>query len=361
MTMRPVSILSAAALACLLAGCAPKPAAPVTSHGEPGEKVLIAYVFRTDPDNLPDATYLTHINYAFGHVNDTFDGVRIDDPDNLRLVAGLKKTYPHLKVLLSIGGWGSGRFSEMAGDPANRYAFAADCRRVLREFGLDGIDIDWEYPTQDIAEISCSPDDTDNYTLMMRDIREAIGPDKLLTHATVASARFIDFRAVDPYVDYTNAMTYDLGWAPYHNSCLYPSALVDPGQISVSEGIRMHLDAGVPAHKLVLGLPFGGHGEQGFPRGVDLTKAHLLMGYTYHWDEAGQVPYLTNDATGAFAFGYENEKSLYIKARYALEMGLAGAMYWAYYGDNAAGDLRRTVYQALNGPDPELGFRKRNH
>jgi len=61
----------------------------------------------------------------------------------------LKRQKPSLKILLSIGGWGSGRFSEMAADENNRLAFAADCQRVLQEFGLDGIDMYWEYSGDD--------------------------------------------------------------------------------------------------------------------------------------------------------------------------------------------------------------------
>ena len=327
---------------------------PLTRHGSADERVLVAYVFRME--SLPDPTYLTHINYAFGHVNDTFDGVRIDTPDDLHRLASLKKDYPYLKVLISIGGWGSGRFSEMAADAHNRESFAGDCKRVLDEFNLDGIDIDWEYPTRDAAGISASPEDTDNYTLLMRDIRAAIGPGKLLTQATVASAKYMDFRALDQYLDFTNIMSYDLGWAPYHNATLHRSGLTTPNGYSVEEAVLAHLAAGVPAHKLTLGMPFYGRSEEGFPHGVDITKAHLLPGYTPHWDSVAQVPYLTNDATGAMAFGYDNEKSLALKARYAVEMGLLGGMYWAYNGDNPAGDLRRTVYQVLNGLDPRLGF-----
>ncbi len=357
--MRPSLTILAAALLCLTActGKVPTQEELGTRHGDPSEKILLAYVFRMN--DLPDATYLTHINYAFGHVNDSFDGVRLDKPEELRRLVGIRRTYPHVKILLSIGGWGSGNFSEMCADEVRRTAFARDCRRVVDEFKLDGIDIDWEYPGVTAAGISASENDVDNYTLLMRDIRAAIGPDKLLTHATAGSGKFYDFAALDAYLDWTNVMSYDLGHAPYHNAPLYPSALLEPNSLSVSECIQAHLDKGISPDKLVLGLPFYGRGKEGFPRGVDPTKAHLLPGFTYHWDSESQVPYLTEDATGAFAFGYDDEKSLRIKAQYALDNGLKGAMYWAYNGDNAAGDMRRTVYQTLNGTLPTPGLRQR--
>lgn len=310
-------------------------------------KVLIAYVTSREGP-LPDPTYLTHLNYAFGHVNGTFDGVRIENPKRLKQIARLKRQHPDLKVILSIGGWGSGNFSEMANDPTLRAKFAKACRKTVRRFRLDGIDIDWEYPSTGVAGISYLPEDTENYTLLMRDLRAALGPKRILSHATVSSARFIDYKAVDQYVDYTNVMTYDMGWAPYLNSPLYRSERTDPESGCAAESIEKYLALGIAPEKLVLGLAFYGRGVKGFGRAGDLTKVHEREGYTYNWDEKALVPYLTNTETGEFAFGYENLESLAIKANYAIEKGLKGCMYWHYGGDNEAGDLRRTVFTTLN-------------
>lgn len=339
---------------CLLAACAflftacKKEVKPVTFHDDPNEKYLIAYIYH--PNELPDPTYLTHINYAFGHVNDTFDGVRIEQEEWLGKISGLKKKYPHLKVILSIGGWGSGNFSEMVSDPQLRLSFAKDCKRVVDQYNLDGIDIDWEYPGSDVAGISAAPTDVENYTYMMHDIRQAIGWDKILSHATDGGGTHIDYAAVDQYMSYTNVMSYDLGSQPYHRSPLYASdLLLQPGSISQDSCIRAHLNAGIPPEKLVMGMIFGG------VWGADPTKAHLLDGYTYHWDEQAQEPYLTADSTGKVAFAYVDEKSAYNKAKYALSKGLRGAMYWEYKGDTPDGAFRRTVYYALNDTSFVLG------
>lgn len=123
-------------------------AADYRSATTPDGPVVIAYVTDNDRAVMPDPTVMTHINYAFGHVNKTFDGVRISNPERLHKISALKSQNPNLKVMLSIGGWGSGRFSEMAADPKLRKSFAKDCARVMKEFNLDGIDIDWEYPSQ---------------------------------------------------------------------------------------------------------------------------------------------------------------------------------------------------------------------
>lgn len=172
-------------------------------------KIIVGYV-TSWTDVMPDPMTMTHINYAFGHVNKTFDGVRIDNPDRLRQIVGLKEKNPGLKVLLSIGGWGSGGFSTMASRRHDRSNFVKDCGRVVNEYNLDGIDIDWEYPTSNAAGIDNSPKDTKNFTTLMKDLRKVLGDDKLLTLASVASGEYIDFKAVSQVVDFVNIMSYDM-------------------------------------------------------------------------------------------------------------------------------------------------------
>lgn len=284
-------------------------------------------------DDVPDPNVMTHINYAFGHVNDTFDGVRIDNPERLRMIVGLKQRNPKLKVLLSIGGWGSGRFSEMAASNENRAKFAQDCQRVVEEYGLDGIDIDWEYPTQSTAKISSSPDDTANFTLLMADLRKAIGGEKLLTAATVCDAQYIDFKACIGFLDLVNVMAYDMNDGDNtHHAALYPSAI--SGNCTSSQAVEAHLKAGVPAEKLVLGVPFYGKGNREDEGVKAFLKTHTLPeGYERRWSEESQVPYIV-DAEGRFVFGDENVKSLSAKCQYILDHHLRGGMYWDYHSDN---------------------------
>lgn len=309
-------------------------------------KVVVAYVTSWS-EVMPDPQYMTHINYAFGHVNESFNGVKIDNEERLRQIVDLRKQKPELKVLLSIGGWGSGRFSEMAANDEYRRAFAADCDRVVKEFALDGIDIDWEYPTSSMANISSSPDDTENFTLLMQDIRAAIGNEKELTLATVASARYIDFKAILPSVDFVNIMAYDMASAPKYHSALYPSG--HSGDITSDGAVTAHLKAGVPPSKLVMGMPFYGRGGDGYPSFQDYNKVgNTDTQYTEKWDEVAQVPYLA-DKNDTLVFGFENPRSLAIKCQYILDKDLLGGMYWDYSGDNEQGDLRRTVAENLLG------------
>lgn len=344
-TLWKTAALLAAALA--IGGCtsAGKEKAAPADEPESG-KVIVAYVGSGDAP-LPDPFSMTHINYAFGDVNETFNGVKIQNETRLRDIASLKQKNKRLKVLLSIGGWESGRFSEMAADSLLRRAFSADCGRIAESFGLDGIDIDWEYPTSGSAGISSSPADTDNYTLLMRDLRQAIEQDKLLTLASVASAQYIDFKSILPYIDFVNIMSYDMANAPKHHSPLYASG--NTGEMTADKAVKAHLAAGIPADRLTLGMAFYGRGGQnGLPTMAyhAIPEARDKHKCTEQWDEEAKIPYLANEKE-EFVLGYDNPRSLDIKCKYIVDNGLLGGMYWVYDSDNADGELRKTLYERL--------------
>lgn len=322
----------------LIAGCS----APSENDSE---KVVVAYVTSWS-DVIPDPFSMTHINYAFGHVSDSFDGVRIDNPDRLKMLVGLKAINPDLNVMLSVGGWGSGRFSEMAADRNLRASFVQDCARVVEEFSLDGIDLDWEYPTSDAAGISSSENDTDNFTFLVKELRNELGDDCLLTMASVASAEYVDFKAVTEYLDFVNIMSYDMATAPRHHSALYESEI--SGNMTTDKAVKAHMAAGVPAHKLVMGMPFYGRGAGRYANFNDFKDIKKDIEAYEIWDEKAQVPYIA-DADGTLIVGYENPRSLKIKCEYIKANGLKGAMYWDYDGDDADGSLRKTVAQVVLG------------
>ncbi|HEY9542410.1 glycoside hydrolase family 18 protein [Prevotella sp.] len=316
-----------------------------TAVARPQEKIVVAYVCSWTDLRLPDPQLMTHINYAFGHVNKTFDGCDVQNPEFLKRVVGLKKLKPELKIQLSVGGWTSGNFSEMAANAKWRMAFAKDCGRIVREFGLDGIDIDWEYPTSNEAGISSSPDDTKNFTLLMRDLRKVLGKGKLLTAATIADGKYIDFRACMKYMDFVNIMAYDVANPPHHHTTLFRSPL--SGRITTAEAVEAHVRNGVPKEKLCLGMPLYGRGDHGNA----ILEKYMKTGYTgglyqEHWDEVGKVPYLT-DWSGKLVWGVENPRSIAAKCQYIIDEGLLGGMYWETTEDNAQLDLMTTVCLSL--------------
>ena len=308
----------------------------------PDSKVIVAYVTSWS-QVIPDPTTVTHINYAFGGVKDTFDGVNISNPERLRTIANLKKNNPDLKVLLSVGGWGAGNFSEMAADPKLRRKFADDCLRIVKEYNLDGIDIDWEYPGSSAAKISSSPDDRANFTLLMRDLRETLGNNRLLTIATSAGADHIAYTDVIPYLDFINIMTYDMANAPKHHAALYPSE--NTPDLTCVESVRRHVAGGVPVNKLVLGVPFYGRGGKEM-KGRDFKNIKEGDGYSLIFDNTAKVPFMVN-AAGEPVLGYDDAHSLGYKCDYILDNDLLGVMYWDYNGDDEQGILRNTLAQKL--------------
>lgn len=315
----------------------------IAGNKSDSKKIIVAYVTSWSMD-MPNPIYMTHINYAFGHVNEAFNGIKISNEKRLREIIELKKKNEKLKVSISIGGWGSGGFSEMAASRKNRRLFAKDCSRVIKEFNLDGIDIDWEYPTSSAANISASPEDTKNFTLLMQDIRKAIGKNKLLTIATVASADYIDFKSIIPFIDFVNVMSYDMASVPKHHSALYKSE--NSGYITSDGAVNAHINAGVPTSKIVMGMPFYGRGGKGYPNYQDYKNIQYPKEYRECWDEIAQVPYLI-DKEGDLILGFDNKRSIALKCQYILNKNLLGGMYWEYSGDNKEGDLSKTVYDVL--------------
>ena len=233
----------------------------------------------------------------------------------------------------------------MASDPLKRKSFARDCARIVKESGLDGIDIDWEYPGSGLAGISSSPDDRTNFTLLMRDLRASLGKRSLLTIASVCNADYIDFKAVLPYLDYVNVMSYDMGTQHTHHAALYRSGYA--GYCTADEAVRKHIDAGVPRQKIVMGMPFYGRGVEGYVPYREGESSEVEF-----WDDTAKVPMIL-DSLGNMLFGYENARSIAEKCRYIVSGGLRGGMYWEYNDDNASHDLARAVYEGLRGSGPK--------
>ena len=315
------------------------------------EPVILAYV--TSGTTIPvDPTVVTHINYAFGTVKPTFDGVNIQRPEYLQQIVQLKEQNPDLRVLLSIGGWGAGGFSEMASNDTLRAAFVRDCRQIVRDFRLDGIDLDWEYPGSSASGIASAPEDVDNFTRLMGELREALGKKKLLTFASAASAQHVDFPAVMPYVDFVNLMCYDMGRPSYgmHHSALYPSPRA---RWSIDQSVVAHREAGVPDQKIVVGVPFYAHANTrlGYSDFVSYTQATTIFpGARYVVDTVAGVPYV-EDSTGQMLCVYDDPRSLRLKCRYVQQNGLRGVMYWEYASDDQQGSLRRAVYDAMRSDE----------
>ena len=330
--------------------------------------VVVAYYTEYSKD-VPDAKLLTHVNYAHGRfVNPkTGDGgITIAEPSLLKKVVALKKDYPHLKVLLMIGGWGSHAdgFSMMARDPAKRTLFCKECKKHIDNYGLDGIDIDWEYPTYAAEGNGASPDDKANFVLVLKELRETIGTDKLITFASSSSAGYMNWKDAIKYIDYVNVMTYDMGRPPErHNSPLYRSARFS--QTSDDEAIDKHVSAGIPKERLVLGVPFYGKSDKDDGTYSDEVKFNemdeILTKGTYkgksvagknirYWDPVAKVPYL-GDAAGKNYLSYDDAESVAEKGKYVAQKGILGAMFWEYRHDDGNHTLLKSLVTAMYGQE----------
>ena len=86
----------------------------------------------------------------------------------------MKDRFPHLKVLVSVGGWGADGFSDAALTDATRSLFARSVAKFMRNNRLDGIDIDWEYPCSSGGGIKSRPEDRENFSLLLEALRREL-------------------------------------------------------------------------------------------------------------------------------------------------------------------------------------------
>ncbi|MBR1882425.1 MAG: glycoside hydrolase family 18 [Muribaculaceae bacterium] len=319
---------------------------------------------------LPDPSIVTHINYSFAEVYVTggeYKGFKLQGSESrFRQVVELKRQNPALKICLSFthtvvnsDNKQDGGFSAIAASEDARRRFAADCLSFLQEWGIDGIDLDWEFPGLSWSGAASNPaTDTPNYVLLMKQLRETLGNDYLLTYAGYVmdmrksdnGYRYIDIAAVAPYVDFVNVMTYDMDAAPhYHSALVHEESYVD-----CKRAVDNYIKAGVPAHKLVLGIPFYlRHSFDGSTTAIDYRNLLLLARNANWqidlWNDDARSPYATYK--GAFYGSYDNPRSIAIKGEWVRSMGLRGMLYWDCGADDDARTLSRAVWNAVTGTD----------
>lgn len=313
---------------------------------------------------------------------------------NFNQIAQLKKRHPQMKVLVALGGGEWSRFfSSGAATPAKRQALVASCidhylrgnLPMLDGHGgkgaaagiFDGIDLDWEHP---------GPNDKANFTLLLEEFRrqlDALGKESgkstpkhyVLTAAvnsTQEKMRYVDPGAYSRSLDWINLMTYDFkgAWKAKgptgFQSNLYPDpASGDASPLSVDTGVRRFLDAGVPARKIVVGVPFYARGwsgvtatnnglyqaakgpAQGFEEGAEqysTIAARKLPGF-YHPITRQWWTF----ADGTF-WTYDDPRVIREKADYTRQRGLGGMMSWSLDQDDAEFALSRAMLDVRRAP-----------
>ena len=374
-TRKTVGLRSAIAcglLACVLSPLSKAATAPTV------EPVIAAYVFPKDAvltADQVDARKLTRINYAFANIdhNRIIEG-STSDAANFAVLNELKKENSKLTVLVSVGGWlWSDKFSDMSLTAATRLTFIDSVEQFVRRYKLDGLDIDWEYPGLEGSSKNFRPEDKQNYTNLLKELRSRFDLMEKKDHhhfyitiATGSSTEFLQHTEMDQvqkYVDTVNLMAYDYyepadGKITGNHAPLFTDP-ADPKAISANQSVIEYEKAGVPAAKIVLGVPFYGHvwgqvqstnnglfqpGQpvpNAFANYASVVSTMIGKGYTRYWDKASSVPYLYSPDKQIFV-SYEDPESLSIKCKYVLDHRLAGMMFWDYASD-PSGTLLSTI------------------
>jgi chitinase len=337
---------------------------------------------------------------------------------NFNQLKKLKARYPNLKILVSLGGWTYSKyFSDVAATDAARKKFVGSCidmfikgnLPVRNGFGgagtgagiFDGVDIDWEYPgAPGHTGNHYTAADKQNYTALLAEFRTeltALGGTHYLTAAVPAGQdkiAHIETDRIGQYLNYANAMTYDMhgGWEPTgptnFQDPLYPSAS-DPstpvppgnGKYSIDAAVRAWttgdsaygIAGGFPAGKLTIGYPFYYRGWTGVPAGANHgmyqpaagpAAGHALSGnvpgVSFYKELTGFVDnpaYTYVDATTKAAWFYDgttlwsgdNAQSIKARADYQHCNGLGGAMMYSLEALDPAATLFNAVVNAVNG------------
>jgi chitinase len=352
------------------------------------------------------AAMLDQVNYAQGFVTNgrcsvadpnadldyTFpaaqsvDGVA-DSPTqplrgNFNQFLKLKRQYPKLKLVLSLEGQAAS-FAQDA-QPANREAFVASCVDLFLKGNLapgvqapglfDGIDLDWEFPRAE---------DTENYLALLAEFRrqfDAVRPGLVLSIAVGHSPRMSgaigeDMSGIAKIVDQVGLMTYDFTGPWSRQTGFLAPFSSPPGHPygSVQRSVQAYLAAGVPAAKLIVGVPFYGYGwklvpeddnglfQEGQPIRGDRPYSYietLIPQSTVYRDPASESPWLFD---GDAFWTYEDPTSLQAKGAYAVEQHLGGLMIWELGEDSSSATLLQSAWRALHAAAPSLAAGHDNH
>lgn len=354
-----------------------------------GYYVAPRYDYR--PQNLP-LNELTHIIFSFTEVIDNEMKFKHDSSGiKLKMLVKQKEKYPELKVMIACGGWGgSGGFSEMARSDENRKKFVESAIKFIKDYKLDGMDVDWEYPGMRGNGNPYIPEDKANFTSLLKELREAMdatGKDLVLTFASAGWKRYyehIELDKVFKYATYMNVMTYDLvgpqspftahhtnlGWIKPEDVEGTPAWQIlaerdRPFEPRSAEKIIAYCMAkGVDPSKIVIGAAFYGRAWKGVPpennglyqknKGIWIgwdpysdirEKYEGKNGFIRHWDPVAKAPCLYNPEDSIF-ITYDDTLSVKLKTRYAVDTGLAGIMFWQLGNDtNENNSLLDAIYE----------------
>ncbi|KAF1752399.1 hypothetical protein GCK72_018954 [Caenorhabditis remanei] len=290
-----------------------------------------------------------------------------------------------VRVIFAVGGWDNSQyFSSVAADPVKRKTFIDSVASFIKHHQIDGVDLDWEYPDM-------NGKDKKNHVTLTRELREKFNEmakangrtdPYIITLASAAGEWNLrngyDLSEILKYADFINVMTYDYygawnsKWGAYTGTPapLYFGSLKGfSGKLNADFSMRFYtcktkkpsqLNMGVPFYgrywKNVLGpidktdemwrtaAPSNGVYEGGYVGWRNLEKEGWNKEAT-SWHEKTKTPYILNSGARMF-LGFENERSLREKMKYATDRNLGGLMIWALDLDDDADTLLNLVSSA---------------
>lgn len=321
---------------------------------------------------------LTHLNYAFAKIDRKN---LVDKGAHIKRIATIKRRFPNLKVNISIGGWGAEGFSDAVLNADSRNKFATNIINFIQQYGLDGVDFDWEYPGSALGGIKSRTQDAENFYAFLKVLREklascsdeyeisaAIAGDPSLLTSLISGEKL----SIAEYLDYLNVMTYDLrgSWTNItgHQTNLYPYEAME-GELSIDTTVKYLIANQVPANKIVIGSaaysrnwlevdkearsPVGALAKE---KGIQTTpyqKIDQLIAQkpkNYFWDAQASAPYYFDKQV---FMSFDDKKSMKNKAMYAKEHHLGGLMLWELSLD-PQNQLILAAANALRGDGREI-------
>lgn len=296
---------------------------------------------------------MTHIAYSFAKVNDGFEAfVDFKYSDEL---AKFQELHPEIKVLIAIGGWGAGNFSEAVATKENLEKFVGSIMEIVNQYNFDGVDLDWEYPCFNDSNISSNTRDRVNFTLLVGLLRARLGENKSISFACGGLHKMIDsyeFAKLYELTDFMNLMSYDMGGSfnsTGHQTNLYYSEQTN--QYGADDFVKFFDSLGYKKDKINIGCAFYARGASGLTSYNDGILCEYINGeeglyFDYHdvlklieendievkYDEKASAVYFKHEDT---FYTFDDPRTILNKLKYVTKHELAGIMFWEHVTDKS--------------------------
>ncbi|KAG6447260.1 hypothetical protein O3G_MSEX004873 [Manduca sexta] len=337
----------------------------------------------------------THLVYAFAALDPTNHTIKPHDAwldlespglKGYKTAVDMKRDYPHLKVTIAIGGWneGSEKYSNMSSSPESRKRFIDSVVAFIDHYKFDGLDLDWEFPSKRGGR----PEDKANFVALVKELKDAFESKQYLLTAALGAGKdtmdtAYDVAKLSRYLDLIHMMCYDYHgtWDGVVGANAPLRGTSEDDVLSLEYTIKYMISHGVSPYKLVLGLPM--YGRNFLLKDPDTTEIVFgktpaqpegfkgnyiqetgFMGYNEicmdlmnntawkkFWDEKSATPYLRD---GDRVVVYDNQRSIALKVKMAVDYGLGGVMVWSIDTDDTKGvcaeelDALTDIYARFN-------------